>query len=211
MLSLIGKDLRATALYLVLKVLVFGLFVIAALVAGRVFLVLSCVVAALLVVVAPSLDWSVGADAFVHSLPVSRRDVVRARYATSLLLAGGWLAIAALIAVIFASTVVAHGGAWPVWVALETALTALLYVSVFLAVFLASVFRFGVVGGGTITTMAMAVLAPVGIRVVTPADLAAMMRAVGVVPACAGVMLATAGIIWISMRISVRGYESREF
>lgn len=211
MLSLIGKDLRAGAPYIALTVVALGLLLIGALLAGKVFLVLSCAIAAALVALAPVLDWSLDADTFVHSLPASRSDVVRARYATSLLLSGGWLAVAALIALFFASRVADRGGAWPAWVALETALTAVVYVSVFVSLFLASVFRFGVGPGGLISVMAFAILAPLGIRTVRPEGLAALMASVGTAPVCAGVILAMAAIIWLSMTVSRRSYERREF
>jgi len=211
MLSLIGKDLRAGAPYFALKTLVFGLLLAGALLAGKVFLVLSCVIAAILVAVAPALDWSLGEDAFVHSLPVSRPRVVRARYATSLLVSGAWLALAALMAVIFASINVTRGGVWPAWVAFETALTAIIYVGVFISLFLACVFRFGMVGGGVVATMVLGVLAPLGIRVVRPEDLEGVIAAVGAVPAATAVVLAIGFLIWLSMRISMRSYERREF
>ena len=211
MLSLIGKDLRAGAPYIALKIVVLGLLLIGAVLAGKVFLVLSCVIAGALVALAPALDWSLDADTFVHSLPASRSDVVRARYATSVLLSAGWLALAALIALGFASRVADGGGVWPAWVALETALTAVVYVSVFIALFLASVFRFGTGPGGLIAIMAFAVLAPLGIRVVRPEALAELMASVGAVVACAGVVMAMAAVIWVSMRASMRCYERREF
>jgi len=132
MLSLVSKDLRSIALYLCVIVPTLGLLVFGALLAGRVFLALSCVTALILVAVAPALEYSLGADPFVHSLPVSRADVVKARYATSLLLAGGCLTLSAGMAVIFAASIATRRGAWPSWIAVETLLAAVLYVSVYL-------------------------------------------------------------------------------
>jgi hypothetical protein len=211
MLSLVGKDLRAIALPLCLIVPTLGLPGVGALLAGQVYLVLSCAIAANLVAVAPAIEWSVGADPFVHSLPVSRVDVVKARYAASLLLAAGCLALAASTAVVFASSVVGHGSVWPAWVALETALAAAIYVSVYIAVFLGCVFRFGTATGGVVSALAIAVLIPLGARYVKPEALAKLMEAMGTVPAAVGVMLAMALLIWLSMRISMRCHERREF
>jgi hypothetical protein len=211
MLSLVGKDLRAGALYFAVKVPVLGLFLAEALIAGKGFVVVSSVTAAIFVVVASALDWSVGAEPFVHSLPVSRSDVVRARYATFVLLAGAWLTLAAITAMAFASMVVAHGGVWPVWVGFDGALTAVLYVGVFIPIFLTCVFRFGMGKGGVVATMILAVLAPVGIRVVRPEAVAGLMATAGTVPVAAGVVLTIGLLIWLSMKISVHHYEHREF
>jgi len=211
MLSLIVKDLRAGALYLGLKVLVLGLLLASALVSGKAFLVLSCVLAAAAVAVVALLDWSVGADRFVHSLPVSRAGVVRARYATSLLLASACLILASAMAVIFAAIVAGRGGVWPPWVMGETALAALLYVGVFVAVLLGCLFQFGVGAGGVAAVIVMAVLAPVGVRLVRPAVLADLMREVGVIPVVTAAIVAAGLLNWVSMRISVRAHASREF
>ena len=210
-MSLIGKDLRATALYLSIKVPTLGLLLLGALVAGKAFLVVASVMAAILIVVAPALDWSVGADAFVHSLPVSRADVVRARYALSLLLAAGCFILATVMAVTFAWVRQAHGLAWPAWVAAETALTGVIYISAFVAIFLASVYRLGIIFGGIVTTMIFAVLSPAGIRLVAPSAVADLSASIGSVAAGAGIVVVMAALLWLSMRISIRSYERREF
>jgi hypothetical protein len=211
MLSLVGKDLRAGALYLAVKAPVLGLFLLESLLIGKRFVIVASVEAAILAVVASALDWSVGAEPFVHSLPVSRRDVVKARYATFLLLSGVWLAVAAITALIVASIVLARGGIWPAWVALEAVLRAVIYVGVFIAIFPACVFRFGMGRGGVVATLVLAVLAPLGISLVRPADVEWLLGAIGIVPACAGVTVAVGLVIWMSMRISMRCYERREF
>lgn len=211
MLSLVGKDLRATALYLCVKVPTLGLLVLGALVAGKAYLIVSSVTAAMFVIVAPALDWSVGAESFVHSLPVSRALVVRARYATSLVMGGAWLMATAVVAVLFASTVETRVGTWPSWVAPETALTAVVYVGAFIAISMGCIHRFGMVTGSVVTTLVHAVVAPFGVRYVGPSALLGLQQAVGMAPAVAGVVLATGGIIWLSMTISIHSYERREF
>ena len=211
MLSLVGKDFRVIALHLCLIVPMFGLAMCSALLVGKVFLFLSCGLAAMLVAASPAMEYGLGADSFVHSLPVSRALVVKARYASSLLLASACLTMMASMAVIFAATVAAHGAVWPAWVALDTALAAVIYVSVFISIFLLCVFRLGMGAGGVVSAVILAVLAPLGIRLVTPADLAALINAVGGILAVAGVILLMALVIWLSMRISIRGYERREF
>jgi len=211
MLSLIGKDLRVGALYLAVKVPVLGLLVVESLLYGRRFVVVSSVTAASLVIVGAALDWNVGAEPFVHSLPVGRGDVVKARYATFLLLSGAWLTLMGITAVVFASIVVTHGGVWPAWVAPGGALAAVIYVGVFIPIFLACVFRFGMGKGGVVATMILAVLAPVGLRFVPPEAVTRLMAEVGTCPAVAGVVLTIGLFIWLSMRISMHYYERREF
>jgi len=210
-LTLVGKDLRAGALYLAVQVPLLGLQVGEGLLTGKGFVVRSCLTAAILVVVGHSLEWNVGAEPFVHSLPVSRKDVVKARYATFLLLSGAWLALAAGMAMTFASIVVARGGVWPAWLALDGALTSVIYVGVFIPIFLACVFRFGMGKGVVLATMVLAVLAPVGIRFAQPEAVRGLMLAVGTVPAVAGVVLTIGLLIWLSMRISMRYHQRREF
>ncbi len=211
MLNLVGKDIRVVVLYLCLIVPTLGLLVVGALFEGKAFLALSCVMAATVVAVALMADWTLGTESFVHSLPVSRTDVVKARYTTSLLLAGGCLILSAGIAVIFASNYAVRVGAWPAWVAVEMALTAVVYVGVYIAVFLGCLFRLGMARGGAVSTMAFIVLAEVGFLYVNPEALAKLMKAVGAATATAGVVLAMALIIWLSMRIAMRSYERREF
>lgn len=211
MLTLVGKDLRAGALYLAVQVPLLGLQVGEGLLTGKGFVVRSCLTAAILVVTAQGLEWNVGAEPFVHSLPVSRKDVVKARYATFLLLSGAWLALMAVMALIFASIVVTRGGVWPAWFALDGALTGVICVGVFIPIFLACVFRFGMGKGVVVATMVLGVLAPLGIRVVRAGDLAGVIAAVGAVPAAAAVVLTIGFIIWLSMRLSIRFYERREF
>ena len=100
MLSLIYKDLRVNAAYMALALSIFALGALGA-VGGSgarpVLFSIALVCATMLFVLLLQGDWRSGTDRFVHSLPVSRALVVKARYASSLLAGAAVLVLSSVL------------------------------------------------------------------------------------------------------------------
>lgn len=157
MIRLMVRDLRLCGAFLWLALALHGLVAFSAVrlegfwqtevtLAGLVFL---CGLAAA--------DWRPMAQRFVHSLPVDRATVVRARYGSCLL--GGVAALlpAGGVALLHAVQLQAHGGSWPAWLGPEMVLAQLLWSAVFAALFVPVYFRWGLVPAAN--TVAVVVLA----------------------------------------------------
>jgi hypothetical protein len=211
MLSLIKKDVRVIALTLCVVVPVFGLFMVVGLLAGGVYFAMSCLLTAVVVSTAPALDWRARADLFVHSLPVTRRDVVRARYLTALLLAAGSLMGASALAVGFAVLRTRYGVSWPTWVAVETGLTAATCMGLYMALFLGGVYRFGWTIGGALSGGMFGGLVPTAGRLVSPGAVAGYTAVLGLAPVALVMLSCTALALWLSLLFSQRVYARREF
>jgi hypothetical protein len=180
------------------------------------------------------LDWKSEADLFVHSLPVTRAMVVRARYGTALLVGLLSLAIGVAIGTAVGLSLMMRGEAWPRWVAGDVGLAFVLVFAFIASVYLPCYFRWGF-GKGTVA--AAVVLA----GAVIAADIAGPVMT-GVAGAAGGVLayegvprgqvtqgvarltetygLPTAGLVvlglaalllWLSALVAVRAYRRREF
>ncbi len=117
MLTLVRKDFAVVAAFGWLIVwLVAPSYLVPAIAAartGRVFLWVNVAFAAAAIVSVCLLDARSGADRFIHSLPVRRADVVRARYVTAVALAVIVLGIGAAAGVIRLLASASAGEAWP--------------------------------------------------------------------------------------------------
>ena len=235
MLNLVRKDLRSTALYLCGIVPVMALTSVGGLRTGERFFWWAVIMAAVLVATPIALDWSEGADRLLHCLPVSRRDVVRARYLSSVVLSAASFAISMLVASLFAWAVAARGGSWPEWMCLETALAFLIVASASTALYLPCVFRFGFGVGsgefGAIVLVGIVVLESIGRKLASPAiglpDPAAAsvtlaggpaarlagaaIGSLGQAGAALTVIGAAGGLLLASMWLSMRVHEKQEF
>jgi hypothetical protein len=234
MLNLVWKDLRAAALYYCAIVPVLAFASLTGLRSGDAFFWWNVVSAAVLVATPMALDWSEGADRFVHSLPVSREDVVRARYAHAALIAAASFAASLGEAALVTWALSGSGVAWPPWIRTETALAFLLAASGVIALFLPCVFRFGFgAGPGVFAAIVIAggfAIVPIGRAVGAIGPEKFDLRGVQGIPggpaarivvqavaasgqagAAAAVVGGAAALLWASMRLSVRFHQSREF
>ena len=156
MLSLLYKDLRVGLVFLALLVPMFVLGAFGAVGRGQVFFWYCLVFAAAIVFGVSQMDWRHGVDRFVHSLPVSRDLVVRARYAWAVLAGATTLMVAGAAGVMNGSRLAAAGQDWPRWVSADVALAwVLLYVAV-VSLYLPCYFRWGHGRGYIIGALAIA-------------------------------------------------------
>ena len=211
MLSLVAKDFRVIALHLCVMVPTLGMVALGAVWSGTVFFWFAVAVAEVLVATGPAIDWGADSAAFIHSLPVSRADVVRERYVTAVVLALSTLALTTLVAGTYAMVIVSHGGAWPPWIGPQTMLEYVVVVAGTTAVFLPCVFRFGPGTGGCVFALIVGVIAVSSSRHPVAYLVTSSAGTVGL-PTTGVVVLATAACaLWASMRFSTRCYERREF
>jgi len=211
MLSLVRKDLRVTFRFMAIVIPVFAVSALVGLVVARTFLILSFAMAASLIAMPVAIDWSAGAGAFVHSLPVSRSVTVKARYATAALLGGGCFLVGALMATCFGALVQRVTGVWPDWIGVHTAIAFVASVGVFAAALLGVAFRFGEGAAGVAGGGVAVVIAPLLLRGTGQAWSAAFVDSMG--PAIAALVTGSVvGLLgWVSMRWSIHANEHREF
>jgi len=229
MLRLIQKDLRVIAAFGWLIVwLVAPSYLVPAIAAagtGRVFLWVNVAFAAAALVSVCLLDARSGADRFIHSLPVTRADVVRARYVTAIVLAIIVLGIGAAVGVARALASASSGEAWPRWLAPEIGLAYLVVMALLIAVYLPCYFRWGYGAGTVVAAVLLAGLviagdaagramgaAPPGLPrgLVVRLTVAGVERWGLVVASMAG---AAAGglLVAASAALAARGYRDRQF
>ena len=143
MLTLIRKDmlLHKTAFYGYVPVLVVYLAYLASQLSSRnVFITFACIMAAILPMVLITREDKFGAEAFVCSLPVTRRQVVHAKYVMS------WSSALILTIIgLFLYSIFAPEGRVAIW-SVSTAGRVLLTLSLGLGVVLPFSLRFGWVG-----------------------------------------------------------------
>ena len=211
MLSLLCKDLRAIRLYAAVFLPVSGLMMAAGLVAGRVFVLMAFAMAASLITAPLAADWSARADQFIHSLPVRRTDVVRARYASAA--AGGVIAVilGAGLALAFGVFVRRYTGIWPAWIAVDTALGFVSSVAVFIAVLLWGAFRFGAAVGGVISACVSVAALPLAMSRQAATAAGDVVAALGAFPATVLTLGGAALAVWFSMRLAISAHARREF
>jgi len=153
MLTLVRKDIAVVAAFGWLIVwLVAPSYLVPAIAAartGRVYLWVNVAFAAAAIVSVCLLDARSGADRFIHSLPVTRADVVRARYVTAIVLAIGVLGIGTAVGVIHVLAAAPSGEAWPRWLAPDVGLAYVVVMTLLIAAYLPCYFRWGY-GAGTI-------------------------------------------------------------
>lgn len=234
MLNLFLKDLRAGAVFLWAAMPVYILAGLQVFSFGSAFFWASVVCASLLVIGACALDWKNGADLFVHSLPVTRAAVVRARYLTAAAAGALSLALGAALGIAAALILEARGVPWPRWVAADVGLSFVAAYAAVVAVYLPCHFRWGF-GRGNVAAallLAAAILVADAADPFVPAALAGsgaawmeaglprglIPRAVAEMAARWGLALtslavigASAFILWSSSQVAVYAVRRREY
>jgi hypothetical protein len=177
------------------------------------------------------LDARSGADRFVHSLPVTRTDVVRARYGSAVTLAIVVLGIGAAAGMALSTATAPSGANWPRWFAPDVGLAYLVVMAVIIAVYLPCYFRWGYGRGSVVAAVVLAGLVIAGDVIGREAGLASglaphpaglprglVVRAVVAVADARG--LASAGVVALAGAAAVlaasaaaasRLYRRREF
>ena len=108
------------------------------------------------------MDARSGADRFIHSLPVTRADVVRGRYGTAVLLGAGSGLLGTLVGVAPALTSASAAAAWPRWLSPDVASAYVVVMAVVIAVYLPCYYRWGYGRGSVAAALAMAGLVIAG-------------------------------------------------
>jgi hypothetical protein len=177
------------------------------------------------------LDARSGADRFVHSLPVTRTDVVRARYGTAVALAVVVLAIGAATGMARAIATAPPGAAWPRWFAPDVGLAYLVVMTVIIAVYLPCYFRWGYGRGSVVAALLLAGLViggdvlggeagllsglaprPAGLpRGLVVRAVVAMVDARGLAAAGVIALAGAAAMLAASAEVASRLYRRREF
>jgi hypothetical protein len=156
MLNLFFKDVKAGAIFLWAIV---PLNVVAALQmsrSGGAFFWANVTSATLILVAVSMLEWKNDADPFVHSLPVTRAMVVRARYLTAAAIGLLSLLVAATVGAARGFALAAQGAPWPRWVAPDMAMAFVLAFAVMAAIYLPCHFRWGFGKGNVAAALVLA-------------------------------------------------------
>ena len=231
MLNLFLKDVKAGAIFLWAVV---PLNVVAALQASRSgagFFWANVTCAALILVGVSTLEWKNDAGPFVHSLPVTRVMVVRARYLTAAAVGLLSLLVAATVGAARGFALEAQGAPWPRWLAPDVALAFVLAFAVIAAIYLPCYYRWGFGKGNVAAALVLAagiiassISAPaftgkatVGAALVgvppgrIPQGVAVLVDRLGLAAGGAIVVALTAGLLAVSAQLAARTYERREF
>jgi hypothetical protein len=234
MLNLFLKDVKAGAIFLWAVV---PLNVVAALQVSRsggAFLWANVTCAALILVAVSMLEWKNEAEPFVHSLPVTRAMVVRARYLTAAAVGLLSLLVAATVGAARGFTLEAQGAPWPRWLAPDVALAFVLAFAVIAAIYLPCSFRWGFGKGNVAAALVLAagivasdILGPAAFSAPAaaagaaarggvppgriPQSVAVLVERVGLAAGGVIVLALAAGVCVASAHLAVRAYERREF
>lgn len=234
MLNLLIKDIKVGAVFLWAVV---PLYVVTALQASRFgggFFWVNVTCAAVVLVGVSMLDWKNDAEPFVHSLPVTRTMVVRARYATALLVGLLSLMIGAAIGAARGISLMMRGEAWPRWMAGDVGLAFVLVFAFIASIYLPCHFRWGF-GKGNVAAALVLATAVIAADVVGPLvtgaggasggglayegvprghvtqGVAYLADRCGLGPA-ALIVLGLAGVLlWTSAQVAARAYRRHEF
>jgi hypothetical protein len=164
MLRLIRKDIRVIAAFgWLIAWLVAPSYLVPAMVAARAggaMLWVHVAFGAAAIVSACLLEARSGADRFVHSLPVTRADVVRGRYGTAVVAALIVMGVGAAFGLVVGAA--SPDGAWPRWLAPDAGLAYLVVMAIITAVYLPCYFRWGYGAGSVVAAMLLAGLVLAG-------------------------------------------------
>jgi hypothetical protein len=218
MRALVLKDLRVLRPWWWLIVPAYLLFGANGIVAPQLFFAMNVALAWTYTVLLLVIDWTQEADRYVASLPVSRRDVVRARYAGALGAALGGTVLYALygrvLMLLATERLLARWPGTPGWESVVGLLTFFMAVWLVSVAYLPFYFRSGLGKG---TRLFVATLAPVivfGTILVRWRSLPGPLGGVSGVLGSAGtafVALAVAAALgWLSLSLSVRFYDRRD-
>jgi hypothetical protein len=169
MRHLLAKDLRLVAPYLWLIVPVHALYCLQSLLNPELYFWTNLSAAIAWTAVVTGIEWHVGADHFISSLPVSRESIVLARYVSAL----GGLALGAALFVLYghvtfaipAGRVTALWQGSPSWGTVDGVAAFLAIGCVVAMSFLPFFFRWGLPLGGTLFSAAAAVALAAGTAV----------------------------------------------
>jgi hypothetical protein len=180
------------------------------------------------------LEWKNEADPFVHSLPVTRATVVRARYLTAAAIGLLSLLVGAVVGAARGLGLAAQGSPWPRWVSGDTALAFLLAFAVAAAIYLPCFFRWGFGKGNVAAALVLAagiivsgIVGPAGFSAPAaaaggaapggvppgqiPQGVAVLVQRVGLPTGGIIVLVLAAALWWVSSSVAVRAHERREF
>jgi hypothetical protein len=235
MLTLMRKDLRVVAGFgWLLAWLVAPSYLVPVMTASRaggmIFWVNVAFATAALVSVC-LLEARSGADRFIHSLPVTRADVVRARYGTAIALAAVVLGIGAAAGMVRDLATAPPGAAWPRWFSPDVGLAYLVVMAVVIAIYLPCYFRWGYGRGSVAAAVLLAGLVIAGDAIGNGADslarlapgagglprglvvrtVVAMADTWGLAAASVIALAGAAGTLAVSAAAASRMYRRREF
>jgi hypothetical protein len=168
MLNLFIKDIKVGAIFLWAVV---PLYVVTALQVSRVgagFFWVNVTCASLLLVAVSMLDWKNEAEPFVHSLPVTRAMVVRARYLTAVVVGLLSLGIGSAIGSARGISLVMRAEPWPRWMAGDVGLAFVLVFAFIASVYLPCYYRWGF-GKGNVAAALVLAAASIATDIVGPA------------------------------------------
>ena len=218
MKALILKDLRVLRPYWWIIVPAHALFSANGIISPEVFFAMSVVLALALTMALLIIEWQQDADRFVSSLPVSRSQVVHARYAWALGVAlCGTVLFALYGRVLLAFATPRLHERWPGtpgWESVEDLLGFFLVVWLVSVAYLPFYFRSGL-GKGTWLFVACAAPAIVGgavlSRWLSPSwTLTAAAEVTGTAVTVVGALVVAAVLGFLSLRLSLRFYDRRD-
>jgi hypothetical protein len=234
MLNLFIKDVKVGAIFLWAAVPLYLVTALQASRSGGGFFWINVTCASLLLVGVSMLDWKNDAEPFVHSLPVTRAMVVRARYVTSILVGLLSLAVGSAIGAARAMILTMRGEPWPRWVAGDVGLAFVLVFAFIAAVYLPCHFRWGF-GKGNVAAAVVFAAAVIATDILGPAvtgpaggsgggpalaglppgqvtqGVARLAQGCGLVPAGLIVLGLAAALLWASARVAVRACRRHEY
>jgi ABC-type Na+ efflux pump permease subunit len=164
------------------------------------------------------IDWKQDADRFVASLPVSREDVVKARYVGAL----GAAACGTVLYAVYGRVLLGFGGErllrrWPDtpgWESAEGLLTFFLTVWLVSVAYLPFYFRWALAkgtgffaGSVAVVTLCGTILAP---RLSLPWTLTGFSEGVGSAASVVVALAVAAALGWLSLRLALRSYDRRD-
>jgi hypothetical protein len=226
MLKLFLKDVKAGAIFLWAVLPLDALAALQLSRSGGGFFWTNVTGAAFILVALSMLDWKYDTDPFVHSLPVTRALVVKARYMTAAGIGALSLLVGAAVGTARGLALAAQGAPWPRWIAGDMALAFLLAYALVAAIYLPCYFRWGFGKGNVAAALALAA----GILVVgflgpeaggvahggvppgqIPQGVADVVERFGLAGGVVAVLSAAAALWWASSKVAMRVYERREF
>lgn len=234
MLNLFFKDVKAGAIFLWAVVPLNAVAALQVSRSGGAFFWANVTCATLILVAVSMLEWKNDADPFVHSLPVTRAMVVRARYLTAAAIGLLSLLVASAVGAARGIALEAQGAAWPRWVAPDMAMAFVLAFAVIAAIYLPCYFRWGFGKGNVAAALVLAAgvivsdlagPAAAGLPGVSaggalpsgippgriPHGVAGLVDRVGMTAGAILVLALAAGVLAISAQAAARDYERREF
>lgn len=226
MLNLFLKDVKAGAIFLWAVLPLNALAALQLARSGGGFFWANVTCASFILVALSMLDWKNGTDPFVHSLPVTRALVVRARYLTAAAIGVLSLLVGATVGTARGLALAAQGAPWPRWMAGDMALAFVLAFAVVAAIYLPCYFRWGFGKGNVAAALALAA----GILVIgflgpaaggtahggvppgrIPQGVTAVVERFGLAAGATAVLGVAAALWWASSKAAMRAYERREF